>query len=49
MEQPFEEEAEDEKEVEDEDEENLTEAGEKVQQVSPKTPSRRVQKNHPSD
>jgi hypothetical protein len=27
----------------------LTEAEEKVQQVPPKTPSRRVQKNHPSD
>jgi hypothetical protein len=49
MEQPFEKEAEDEKEVEDEDEENLTKEEEKVQQVSPKTPSRRVQKNHPSD
>jgi hypothetical protein len=40
MEQPFEEEAEDEKEVEEEDEENLTETEEKVQQVSPKTPSK---------
>jgi transposase InsO family protein len=49
MEQLFEEEAEDEKEVEEEDEENLTEAEEQVQQVPPKTPSRRVQKNHPSD
>jgi hypothetical protein len=49
MEQPFEEEAEDEKEVEEEDEENLTETEEKVQQVSPKTPRRRVQENHPSD
>jgi hypothetical protein len=49
MEQPFEEEAEDEKEVEEEDEENLTETEEQVQQVSPNTPSRRVQKNHPSD
>jgi hypothetical protein len=47
MEQLFEEEAED--EVEEEDEENPTETEEKVQQVSPKTPSRRVQKNHPSD
>jgi transposase InsO family protein len=49
MKQPLEEEAEDEKEVEEEDEENLTEAEEQVQQVSPKTPSKRVQKNHPSD
>jgi hypothetical protein len=40
MEQLFDEE--DEKEVEEEDEENLTEAEEKVQQVSPKTPSKRV-------
>ena len=40
-EQPF--------EAEDEDEENPTEVEEKVQQVSPKTPSKRVQKNHPSD
>jgi hypothetical protein len=47
--QPLEEEAKDEKEVEEEDEENLTEAKEKVQQVSPKTPSKRVQKNHSSD
>jgi hypothetical protein len=43
MEQLFEEE--DEKE----EEENPTEVEEKVQQVSPKTPSKRVQKNHPSD
>jgi hypothetical protein len=49
MKQPLEEEAEDEKEVEEEDEENLTEAEEKVQQVPPKTPSKRVQKNHPSE
>ena len=49
MEQLFEEEDEKEVEEEDEDEENLTEAEEKVQQVSPKTPSKRVQKNHPSD
>jgi hypothetical protein len=48
MKQPLEEEVEDEKEVEDEDEENSTETEEQVQQVSPKTPSRRVQKNHPS-
>jgi hypothetical protein len=33
----------------DEDEENPTEVEEKVQQVSPKTPSKRVQKNHPLD
>ena len=49
MEQPSEEEVEDEKEVEEEDEENLTEIKEQVQQVSPKTPSKRVQKNHPSN
>jgi hypothetical protein len=48
MEQLFEEE-EAEDEVKDEDEENLIETKEKVQQVSPKTPSKRVQKNHPSD
>jgi hypothetical protein len=30
-----------------EDEENLTETEDKVQQVSPKTPRRQVQKNHP--
>jgi hypothetical protein len=36
-------------EEEEEDEENPTEAEEQVQQVSPKTPSKRVQKNHPSD
>jgi hypothetical protein len=51
MEQLFEEE--DEKEEEEEDEyeyeENPTEVEEQVQQVSPKTPSKRVQKNHPSD
>jgi hypothetical protein len=47
IEQIFEEE--DEKEEEEEDEENLTEVEEKVQQVSPKTPSKQVQKNHPSD
>jgi hypothetical protein len=44
MEQIFEEEAKD--EVEEEDEENLTETKEQVQQVSPNTPSKRVQKNH---
>ena len=49
MEQPFKEEAEDEKEVEEEDEENLIETEEQVQEMSPKTPSKRVQKNHPSD
>jgi hypothetical protein len=49
MEQPFEEEEEDEKEVEEEDEENLTETEEQVQQVSPKTPRKQVQKNHPSN
>ena len=40
MEQLFEEEDEKEVEEEDEDEENPTEAEEKIQQVSPKTPSR---------
>jgi hypothetical protein len=45
MEQLFEEE--DEKQEEEEDEENPTEVEEKVQQVSLKTPSKRVQKNHP--
>jgi transposase InsO family protein len=51
MEQLFEEEdeKEEEEEDEDEDEENPTEVEEQVQQVSPKTPSKRVQKNHPSD
>ena len=44
MEQPSEEEAEDENEVE----ENPTETEDQVQQVSPKTPSKQVQKNHPS-
>jgi hypothetical protein len=29
--------------------ENLTEVEDQVQQVSPKTPSKRVQKNHPSN
>jgi hypothetical protein len=48
MEQLFEE---DEKEVEeeDEDEENPIEAEEQVQQLSLKTPNKRVQNNHPSD
>jgi hypothetical protein len=45
----YEEEAKDEEEVEEEDEEDQTEVEEKVQQVPPKTPSKRVQKNHPSD
>jgi hypothetical protein len=51
MEQLFEEEdeKEEEEEDEDEDEENLTKLEEKVQQVSPKTPRKRVQKNHPLD
>jgi hypothetical protein len=53
MEQLFEEkdekEEEEEDEDEDEDEENLTEVKEQVQQVSPKKPSKQVQKNHPSD
>jgi hypothetical protein len=47
MEQLYEEETKDEKEGE--DEEDPTETKEQVQQVTPKTPSRRVQKNHPSD
>jgi hypothetical protein len=47
MEQLYEEETKDEKEGE--DEEDLIETEEQVQQVTPKTPSRRVQKNHPSD
>jgi hypothetical protein len=47
MEQLYEEETEDEKKGE--DEEDLREAEEKVQQVSPKTPSRQAQKNHPSN
>jgi hypothetical protein len=47
MEQLFEEE--DEKEEEEEDEENLIEVEEQFKQVSPKTPRKRVQKNHPSD
>ena len=49
MEWIYEEEAEDEKKVEGEYEENLIEEEEKVQQVPPKTPSIRVQKNHPLD
>jgi hypothetical protein len=48
MEQLLEEE-EVEDEVEEEDEENLTETKEQVHQVSPKTPSKRIQKNHHSD
>jgi hypothetical protein len=47
MEQLYEEETKDEKEGQ--DEEDPTEVEEQVQQVPPKTPSRRVQKNHPSD
>ena len=35
--------------MEGEDEEDQTEVEEQVQQVPPKTPSRRVQKNHPSE
>jgi hypothetical protein len=49
MEQIYEEEAEDEEEVEWEDEEDHIEVEEKFQQVPLKTPSKRVQKNHPSD
>jgi hypothetical protein len=47
MEQLYEEEKKNEKEGE--DEEDLIEAEEQVQKVTPKTPSRRVQKNNPSD
>jgi hypothetical protein len=49
MEQLFKEEDEKEVEDEDEDEENPTEVEEKVQQVSPKTLIKQVQKNHPSN
>jgi hypothetical protein len=49
LEQLFEEKDENEVEEEDEDEENLIEAEEQVQKVSPKTPSKQVQKNHHSD
>jgi hypothetical protein len=49
MEQIFEEEHEKEEEEVDEDEENPTKVEEQVQQVSPKTPRKRVQKNHPSN
>jgi hypothetical protein len=49
MEQLFEEEDEKEVEEEDEYEKNSTEAEEQVQKVSPRTPSKQVQKNHPSD
>jgi hypothetical protein len=49
MEQIYEEEEKDEEEEEGEDEEDQTEVEEKVQQVPPNTPSKRVQKNHPSD
>jgi hypothetical protein len=42
MEQLYEEEAEDEEEVEGKDEEDQTEVEEKVRQVPPKTPSKRV-------
>jgi hypothetical protein len=47
MEQLYEEETKDEKEGE--DKEDPTEIEEQVQQKTPKTPRRRVQKNHPSD
>jgi hypothetical protein len=49
MKQLFEEEDEKEEEEEDEYEENSIEVEVQVQQVSPKTPSKQVQKNHPSD
>jgi hypothetical protein len=49
VEQVYEEEAKDEEAAEGEDEEDQIEVEEKVQQVPPKTPRKRVQKNHPSD
>ena len=49
MEQIFEEGDEKQVEEEDEDEVNPTEEEEHVQKLSPKTPSKQVQKNHPSD
>ena len=45
MEKICEEEAKDEEEVEGKDEEDQTKVEEQVQQVPPKTPSKRVQKN----
>jgi hypothetical protein len=48
MNQLFEEEDEKEEEEEYEDEENQTKVEEQVQQVSPKTPSKLVEKKHPS-
>jgi hypothetical protein len=45
----YEEEAKDEEATKGEDEEDQIEVEEKVQQVPPKTPSKRIQKNHPSD
>jgi cell division protein FtsN len=49
MEQLYEEKTEDEEKVEGEDEEDQIEVEEKIQQVPQKTPSKRVQKNHPAD
>jgi hypothetical protein len=49
VEQLYEEEAKDEEEVEEENGEDHAEVEEQVQQVLPKTPSKRVQKNHPSE
>jgi hypothetical protein len=49
MEQLFEEQDEKEVEEEDEDEENPTKVEEQFYKVSPNTPSKQVQKNHPSD
>jgi hypothetical protein len=49
MEHVYEEEENDEEEVEGKDQEYQTEVEEKIQQVPPKTPSKRVQKNHPSN
>jgi hypothetical protein len=49
MEKLYEEEAKDEEEVEGEYEKDQTEVEDQVQQVPPKTPNKRVQKNHSSD
>ena len=49
VEQLYEEEEKDEEEVEAEDEEDQTEVEEQFHQVPPNIPSKRVQKNHPSN
>jgi hypothetical protein len=49
VEQLYEEELKDEEEEEEEDEEDQIEVEEEFQQVPPKTLSKQVQKNHPSD